>query len=104
METVYENRLAWGHVAPCPECIGMAAVIEAEHLGDKVWIEGPDGYEGPFLVVDCANAAHLEKLKERRLVAEVDWQTAQRWQMKGPIEGRVLWLEPELLKLNFAEE
>lgn len=82
----------------------MAAVIEAEHLGDKVWIEGPDGYEGPFLIVDCANAAHLEKLKERRLVAEVDWQTAQRWHMRGPIEGRVLWLEPELLKLNFSEE
>lgn len=26
METVYANRLAWGHVAPCPECIGLLAV------------------------------------------------------------------------------
>jgi hypothetical protein len=94
MEEVYRNRLTWKQVAPCPECVGMAAVLDCGRLGDRVWLAGPDGWEGPFLVVDCSNAAHLAAQRARGLMAEVSWEQAQEWHMRGPIEGRVSWAEP----------
>ena len=94
MDEVYRNRLAWGHVQPCAECIGMAAMLDRDHIGQQVWIDGPLGIEGPFLVVDCGNAAHRKQQEARHLIAEVDYQTAMRWGMKGPIEGRVQWETP----------
>jgi hypothetical protein len=90
-EIVYENRLRWGQVQPCPECIGLAAVLDCGRLGERVWIDGPNGWEGPFLVADCSNAAHLPAQKKRRLTAEVDWDTGQRWHMRAPIEGDIRW-------------
>ena len=90
METVYANRLAWGHVQPCPECIGFAAMVEPEYLGQRVWIARPDERaEGPFLVVDVGKAEHREGQRRRGLVCEVDFQTAQRWKMRGPVRVRV---------------
>lgn len=90
-EEVYANRLRWGQVQPCPECIGLAAVLDCGRLGEQVLIKGPDGWEGPFLVVDCSNAAHLAQQKKRRLIAEVDWETGQRWHMRAPIAGDIRW-------------
>jgi hypothetical protein len=88
MERVYENRLRWGHVEACPECIGMVALLEREHVGKRVFLQrAGEKREGPFLVVDCAARKDLRRLKERGLVAEVDWRTARRWGMRGPVEG-----------------
>jgi hypothetical protein len=66
-------------------------VIDCGRIGERVWIDGPNGWEGPFLTVDCSNAAHLAAQKARRLIAEVDWETGQRWHMRGPIEGEIRW-------------
>jgi hypothetical protein len=93
MEDVYANRLAWGHVQPCAACVGMVALMDRDTIGQLVYLQR-DGLdpEGPFLVVDCANAAHLAALRARNRVVEVDFETAQRWGMQGPIPVRVLQL------------
>ncbi len=92
MERVYENRLRWGHVEACPECIGMVALLEREHLGRRVWLQRPGRpAEGPFLVVDCAAAKNRPHLQARGLVAEVDWPTSRRWRMAGPIDAVTIY-------------
>lgn len=91
MDEVYRNRLVWGHVAPCPECVGMVALLDREWIGQTVWLQRPGApVEGPFLVVDCAAAGHREALLRRGWAVDVDWQTAQRWQMRGPVAVSVL--------------
>lgn len=88
MERVYANRLRWNHVEACEECIGMVALLDRQHVGERVFLQRP-GHdpEGPFLVVDCAAKKDFRRLKERGLVAEVDWRTARRWRMRGPLYG-----------------
>ena len=91
MERVVANRLAWGHITPCAECIGYVALLEPEHIGTQVWLQRPgQPSEGPFLVADCATAAHRAALQARGWAVDVDWQTAQRWQMRGPVPVEVL--------------
>lgn len=87
-DEVYTNRLAFGHVQPCPECIGLIAVLDRQFVGDLAYVTRPGrAEEGPFLVADCAAVEDLARLQKRGLVAEVDWATAQRWGMRGPIHG-----------------
>ena len=85
-DEVYANRLAFGHVAPCPECIGLIAVLDRQYVGDLAYVTRPGhAEEGPFLVADCAAAKDFGRLQQRGLVAEVDWATAQRWGMRAPL-------------------
>ena len=92
MEATYEARLALGHVQPCADCIGMVALLDREHVGQRVWLQRPGrAAEGPFLVVDCAAAQHRAALRRRGLIAEVDFETAQRWGMTGPLQDVRLW-------------
>jgi hypothetical protein len=91
MERVVANRLTWGQVEPCVECVGYVALLEPGWIGQRVWLRRsgqPD--EGPFLVVDCAAAGHREALRQRGWAVDVDWQTAQRWGMRGPVAVEVL--------------
>lgn len=95
MERVYENRLAWGHVQPCEECVGMVALLDREHVGKQVYLVRDGGpVEGPFLVVDCSAAQDIARHRRNGKVAEVDWPTAQRWGMTGPLANvRVVFRE-----------
>jgi len=74
----------------CADCIGYAAMVDPQWIGQRVWI-GRVGQpsEGPFLVVDCGQAEHRAGQKARGLVAEVDFETARRWNMRGPVMVRV---------------
>lgn len=79
----------------CPECIGYAATVDPAYLGRRIWIARPGHRpEGPFLVVDCGNAAHRAQQQARGLIAEVDYPTARRWNMRGPIRARVHLVHP----------
>lgn len=90
-ERVVANRLAWGHIEPCAECIGYVALLDAESIGRRVWLQRPgEPVEGPFLVADCAAAGHRAALRARGWVVDVDYETAQRWQMRGPVPVTVL--------------
>jgi len=87
-DEVYANRLAFGHVEPCPKCIGLVAVLDRQYVGELAYLTRPGhAEEGPFLIADCAAAKDLVRLQARGLVAEVDWQTAQRWGMRAPLYG-----------------
>ena len=88
MEEVYRNRLAWGHVEPCPRCIGQIAVLDRAHLGKHAYLTVNGATTGPYLVVDVAAEKDRERLRARGLVAEVDHATARRFGMLGgPLEG-----------------
>lgn len=87
-DEVYSNRLAFGHVQACPECVGLIAVLDRQYVGDLAYVTRPGHVEeGPFLIADCAAAKDFARLQKRGLVAEVDWETAQRWGMRGPLHG-----------------
>lgn len=95
METVYANRLAWGHVAPCPDCLGLLAVADRALVGRRAWLQRPGrSVEGPYLIVDCGT------FRTPGRIAEVDHATARRWQMAGPLPGVTLRLYPPVLHNN----
>lgn len=88
MERVYHRRLELAQVPYCdkPDCVGYVATLRPGDLGRKVWLVRPGlPAEGPFLVIDYAAARDFDRLNQRGLVAEVDYQTARRWGMTGPV-------------------
>ena len=94
MDEVAANRLAWGQVAPCAECVGMVALLEPEWIGRRAWLLAPGrGIEGPFLVIDCAQRAHRAALLAQGWVVDVDWETGRRWGMRGPLAGVRVFVE-----------
>ena len=88
MERVYHRRLELAQVPYCdkPACVGYVATLRPGDLGRKVWFMRP-GFqpEGPFLVVDYAATSDFARLDRRGLIAEVDYETARRWGMTGPL-------------------
>jgi hypothetical protein len=87
MQEVYANRLAWGHVEPCAECVGQIALLDREHVGRHAYLTIDGETSGPYLVVDCAADKDRERLRARGLVGEVDHATAARLGMLGgPLE------------------
>jgi len=74
METVAANR-----GLECAECVGMVALADCSMIGARVWVNG----EGDFLVADCGTFLTPGR------IAEVDYQTAIRWQMAGPVKCAV---------------
>ena len=95
MDQVLEYRLALGQVAPCHECVGYVALLRSGDLNRKVWIEwGQGDVEGPFLVIDVAATQHVPMLLARQWVVDVDYATALRRSMVGPVYVRVLDAPP----------
>ena len=86
METVAANR-----GMDLTGYLGGVALNRRGDLGRIVWLEWPGGIEGPFLVVDCAQERHYKRRESKRLVVEVDAQTAMRqgFYGVGPWEVRV---------------
>jgi len=93
MEQVVANRVRWGQISPCAECVGHVALLDPETIGRRVWLQAPGRpVEGPFLVVDCAAPQDRDYLLSRGWVVDLDWETGQRWGMNAPLAGvRVLF-------------
>ncbi len=104
MVRVWNWRIYYGYVPECPECVDAVALVDPEHIGKKVWLQHPDGeIVGPLMVVDCAEKKHRNNLRKRGWVADISWELAQRWEMKGPLEGvKVLFEEPERIDTTKA--
>lgn len=104
MEWVYEHRLRLAQVPVCdpPACVGYVAMLRPGDLGRQVWLK-PAGQaaEGPFLVVDYAAQRNFDALRTRGLVAEVDYATAQRWQMRGPLTDVLVLGESPYTRRHF---
>lgn len=95
MEQVLDYRLGRGQVLPCPTCAGYVALLDRQDIGRLVWLDWGDGIDGPYLAIDCAAAEHRAGLERRGRVVEVDYATAMRHRMAGPVPVRVLWAPPE---------
>lgn len=65
MEVTYANRLAWGHVEPCANCVGKIAVLDCKKLGQHAYMTIKGRIIGPLLVADCAAAQDYRRLLKR---------------------------------------
>ena len=95
METVYQNRLAWEQITPCPECVGQVALRDGGDIGRKVWLRFRGVVYGPFLVVDCAAPRNRAQMDRQGRVVEMSYPWARRLGMNGPLPVEVLFGEPE---------
>ena len=67
------------------------ALMSPTDIGKTAWIRGPNGWEGPFLVVDCAQRDDIWPIvRYRREVVEVGWETKERWGLESPIDVEVV--------------
>ncbi len=91
MDAVLKNQLAWGDVTECDECIGRVALLREGDMDRRVWLQRP-GYpaEGPFWVIDQAARHDVPGLVSRNWAVDVDYTTAMRWGMRGPVPIVVL--------------
>jgi hypothetical protein len=97
MEQTWSYRSSY--LPNCPQCVGMVALPEAEHIGRLVYIDWgwPEGIAGPYYVIDCAQAQHLAAMHQKQRVIEVSYTEARKHNMlvRGTKPVRVLWLPPE---------
>jgi hypothetical protein len=78
---------------------GLAGAVAGNRRADRdrrVWIDGPLGLEGPFLVIDCAQLHHLKRRLQLERIVDVDYHTAGRWSMHVPIPVTVYFEDPRL--------
>lgn len=75
--------------------MGSVALLRAGDLDRKVWIQLENGeVDGPFQVLDVAARHHIPSLLARNWVVDVDYDTAMRWGMRGPVPVTILGAPP----------
>ncbi len=91
MQEVYTYRIQLGQIQPCAECVGYVALLRRGDLNRRVWLQWNNGaIEGPFLVIDVAAHHHVTQLLSRGWVVDVDYLTALRRGMAGPVPVTIL--------------
>jgi hypothetical protein len=91
MDRVLQRQIGWGHVTECSECIGRVALLREGDMDRRIWLQRPGhAVEGPFWVVDQAAERDVPGLVRRNWAVDVDYETAMRWKMRGPIPIIVL--------------
>lgn len=91
MDRVLQRQIGWGHVTECYECIGRVALLREGDMDRRIWLQRPGHeVEGPFWVVDQAAEHDVPGLVRRNWAVDVDYETAMRWKMQGPIPIIVL--------------
>lgn len=74
-----------------PACIGYAALLRAGDINRRIWLQWEGGaVEGPFLVIDAAAGQPVDLLLSRSWVVDVDYETALRRGMGGPVPVTIL--------------
>jgi hypothetical protein len=72
--------------------LGGISIPNCGDLGRVAWIDPGTGWEGPYVVVDCSRLGDVYGVVVVRGVAvEVDYPTAQRWNMSGRLEAVRVW-------------
>jgi hypothetical protein len=90
VKEVYENRLAWHQVEPCPQCVGEIVMMRKGDLGRLVWVRYGNGKTvGPLLVIDCSNRRHFADNVEKGLVAEISTVLAVEMDVPGEFYGTI---------------
>jgi hypothetical protein len=91
MDRVLQRQIGWGNVTECRECIGRVALLREGDMDRRIWLQRPGhAVEGPFWVVDQAAERDVPGLVRRNWAVDVDYETAMRWKMRGPIPIIVL--------------
>ena len=99
MDEVYLNQLAMNHITPCSECVGRIAVMNCNHLDERVYIIVDNEIIGPLHTVDCANSKDRKRLERRGLIAELDFKLAEKLNTIGkPIKNALLIIAHEIPK------
>lgn len=93
MDTVEANRLRWGQVTACPDCVGRVALLDCRRLDDRVWLGVPGrGIVGPVWVTDCAAAHDVAALRARGFAVDLGYDLAVRLGVvDGPVRGVGVW-------------
>lgn len=98
MNRVLANRISWGQIpASVKDCEGgdsvyrgCVALLRFGDIGRDVWLRRPgENVEGPYKVIDVAARHDIPCLLERDWVVDVDWGTASRWGMRGPVPAQI---------------
>jgi len=69
--------------ADLPETDGWIAVENCGDIGQVWYVQNPDGEWESFLVVDCAQPAAAEWMRDNNIIIEIDAATAERWDTIG---------------------
>lgn len=70
---------------------GGLATASPKEIGNIYYLRGPNGWEGPFIVLDTMQRNHVwQNVSGHGYMLEVDWNTAVRWGMIARGEGRIL--------------
>jgi hypothetical protein len=103
MDGVIRYRQRSGSVDDCQDCVGQVALLRAGDLNRRVWIRLGDGkVEGPFQVTDVAARHHVPSLLRRGWAVDVDYDTAMRWGMRGPVPVTIYSSPPATVSANKA--
>lgn len=94
MAQVVENRIRWGQLDLDVPHLGYVALADREYIGERVWIEWPDGrLTGPYLVADCGARHDLPTLAEKGFAVDLSWALAVQFGVvDAPLEGVTVYL------------
>lgn len=75
-QKVWEYRSTY--LAPCPECVGYAALADPKYTGSKIWVSDGLHFIGPLHVID--NGVFHTPGR----IVELDAETCAAWGMRAP--------------------
>ena len=94
MEQVYQNRLQWHQVTPCPECVGRVALLDCSRLDERVWLRVDGAWTGPVHVTDCAAGHDQIQLKKKSWAVDLGWLLAKALDVIDDVKrGVEVWLQ-----------
>jgi len=70
---------------------GAAALMRVGDIGRKFTIVWENGTRTRHIAIDCADFKHYSRRLELGDVVEVDWATAQRMGMQGPVPVKIVF-------------
>lgn len=102
------TAVTFGHIASSQEYnewledngyLGAVAVYRLGDKGKDVHILWPDGtLDGPYLAIDVVARHHYELGLRRNRVIDVDYETAMRYEMKGPVAVTIIYNHSNMLE------
>jgi hypothetical protein len=95
MTQVVENRVKWGHIDLDVPHFGYVALSDKGYIGERAWIEWPDGrLTGPYLVADCGARHDLPALDAKGFAVDLSWELAVQFGViDAPLSGVAIYIE-----------
>lgn len=93
MARVVANRVAWGQLDLATPHDSFVALLECDQIGNRVWLELPDGsVSGPHLVADCGAQHDRDDLEAKGFAVDLSYALAQELGvMDAPLAGVKVW-------------